>query len=189
MLNRFDVGCSEGLIIFEGFKDGLSQGVLLGTDIGPDVKDLLGDDFGPIDGFIVGDACGDSDDFAVGESNGDIDGLNDEGSRKVKLEGNDGIFEVDKDGLSKGVLLGIDVRPNVKDLFEEMSGFIDGFTVGNTSGDFDRLAVSESNGDIGAFNEGPRLGKFEETSEGNDFGIENSILDGFRVGDKVGSTV
>ena len=45
------------------------------------------------------------------------------------------------------------------------------------------------NGDMGRFNESPRLGKFEETSEGNDLGIENSILDGFRVGDKVSSTV
>lgn len=42
---------------------------------------------------------------------------------------------------------------------------------------------------MGRFNESPRLGKFEETSEGNDLGIENSILDGFRVGDKVSLTV
>ena len=49
--------------------------------------------------------------------------------------------------------------------------------------------VTLINGDMGRFNESPWLGKFEETSEGNDLGIENSILDGFRVGDKVSSTV
>ena len=86
--------------------------------MGPDVKDLLGDDFGPISCFIVGEACGNSDGFAVSETNSDIDRLNDENSRNEKSEENyEVIFKVDKDGVSKGVILGIDVRPNVKYLF------------------------------------------------------------------------